>query len=742
MNTMAIPEISDRMLAEVALTREEYELACRKLGRIPTQVELGMIGALWSEHCGYKTSKPLLRDLPTKAPWVVQGPGENAGAIDIGNDLVCVFKIESHNHPSAIEPYQGAATGVGGILRDIFTMGARPVALLDSLRFGPFLEAEQRRLLDGVVAGIGGYGNCMGIPTVGGEIYFDESYRYNCLVNAMCVGVAEKTKLVKATATEPGSVVLLVGADTGRDGIHGATFASVELNEASAERRPAVQVGNPFLEKCLMEACLELAGDPRLLAMQDLGAAGLTSSAAELAHRGGCGIEIDVAKVSRRESGMSAYEVMLSESQERMLVVIRSADVSAIRAVFSRWDLHSDVIGSINDSGEIVINDGDKTVARLSLAMLVDEVPLRHPESTQPVQHEGFAPITHPASEKALLQLLGDANIGSRRAVFRRYDHQVGDNTIVLPGGDAAVVRVDGTSSGLALTTDGNAHYGQIDPRRGAEIAVCEAARNIVATGAMPLAVTNCLNFGNPEKPEVMWQLQQAVTGMSDACRALGIPIVSGNVSLYNDNQSRSIAPTPVIGMVGKIDDVSRVVRMGFSEAGLQIAVVGTMGAELGGSMYRYLMTGDLGASAPALDLEWEKRIQTFVLEAARQNLLGSCHDISDGGLAVALAESALATEVGCRIEAVSLFPTAGQRESPDLAAGILFGETQSRFLISAPGEKMARIQALAHEAAVPIEVIGVTGGNTLSISGVVNLTLATLRIAYDGALSGEQTNV
>jgi phosphoribosylformylglycinamidine synthase II len=493
---------TDAELVEVALTRNEYAHLANSLGREPNPLELGIVGALWSEHCSYKTSKPLLGSLPTKGLRVLQGPGENAGAVDIGQGLACVFKIESHNHPSAIEPYQGAATGVGGILRDIFTMGARPIALLDSLRFGPLDEPHQRHLFDGVVAGIGGYGNCIGVPTVGGELYFDESYRTNCLVNAMCVGIVEHGRMVRAIASGPGNLVLLVGADTGRDGIHGASFASVVLDAGSAARRPAVQVGNPFLEKCLMEACLELAGDPRVVAMQDLGAAGLCGSTAELAHRGGCGIEVDVARASRRETGMTPYEVMLSESQERMLIVARPGDVRSLQEVFERWDLHSDVVGVILEEPRFIVRDGLEQVCDLPLDLLVDGAPLRGaPGPRQPSSHSASDPGQETVSwtpEQALLALLGGPNLGSRTPVFRRYDHQLGDATVVLPGGDAALVRVEGTSMGLALATDGNARYTWLDARRGAMIAVCEAARNVVAIGARPVAITNCLNFANP----------------------------------------------------------------------------------------------------------------------------------------------------------------------------------------------------------------------------------------------------
>lgn len=731
--------VSAAQLAEVALTAEEYTLAQQRLGRTPNHLEMGIIGALWSEHCGYKTSKPLLASLPTGGSRVLQGPGENAGAVDIGDGLAAVFKIESHNHPSAIEPHQGAATGVGGILRDIFTMGARPVALLDSLRFGPYEEPRQRHLLDGVVAGIGGYGNCIGIPTVGGEVYFDDSYRHNCLVNAMCVGVIEHGKLTRAVAAGIGNAVLLVGADTGRDGIHGATFASVELSAASAERRPAVQVGNPFLEKCLMEVCLELAGDQRVVAMQDLGAAGLTSSAAELAHRGGCGIEVHVDRVSRRETGMTPYEVMLSESQERMLLVVPPQHIETIRSRFARWDLHSDIVGVVTDSGRLVVRDSGRVVADLPLAMLIDEVPLRRPPAQRPpevdraLERDPLAGDMPWSPTAALLRLLNSPNIGSRRPIFRRYDHQVGDDTVLGPGGDAALLRVRGTRGAIALSTDGNARHGALDPRRGAAIAVCEAARNVAATGARPLAVTNCLNFGNPEKPEIMWQLSEAVEGIADACRALDVPVVSGNVSLYNDTTGVSIDPTTVIGMVGHLEDLDHRVGLGFTADGHLIGLVGPMTAELGGSEYQRLAHSTNEGPRPALDLDMERRVIEFILDAAAAGLLSSCHDVSDGGLAVALAECCIAGDRGAGVVVEGFQPPDGRGSR---LAGILFGEGQSRFLISFAKDRTMPLNELAGRHRVPLTGLGVTGGTRISITGVLEVEVEAARAAYETALA------
>ena len=534
---VTVDQIDERRLREVALTADEYRVIVERLKRQPNEVELGMLGVLWSEHCSYKTSKVLLRRLPSSGASVLQGPGENAGAVEVGQGWAVVFKIESHNHPSAIEPYQGAATGVGGIIRDVIAMGARPIALLDSLRFGPL--PASRRHFDGVVAGIGGYGNCIGIPTVGGEVYFDDCYANNPLVNAMCVGLVPVQRLMRARAEGTGNTLLLVGADTGRDGIHGASFASVELDDRSEERRPAVQVGNPFLEKCLLEACMDLAHTDAVVAIQDLGAAGLTSSVAECAGRvAGAGARIDVALVPRREQGMTPYHVMLSESQERMLVVVRRGREEEVARIFQAWDLTSAVIGDVTDDGCLTVVDGEREVARLPIDLLIDGVPLRRLIGAAPAQRpaldlERIAPLADPGA--ALVRMLASPNLCSRRGIFRRYDHMVGDATVIPPGGDAALLRIKGTRLGLAMTTDCNSRYCHLDPNLGAQLAVAEAARNIVATGARPLAVTDCLNLANPDRQEVYWELEETVAGLAHACRVLELPIVSGNVSLYNE---------------------------------------------------------------------------------------------------------------------------------------------------------------------------------------------------------------
>ena len=732
----ALTNPSDLQLAEVALTRDEYEAAVQRLGRHPNGVELGILGALWSEHCSYKTSRSLLRALPASGARVLQGPGENAGAVDIGEGLACVFKIESHNHPSAIEPHEGAATGVGGILRDIFTMGARPIALLDSLRFGPLDEPRQRHLFDGVVAGIGGYGNCVGVPTVGGEVYFDASYRDNCLVNAMCVGVVAHGNLTRARASGPGNAVLLVGADTGRDGIHGASFASVQFDAGSEARRPAVQVGNPFLEKCLAEACLELAGDPRIVAMQDLGAAGLCGSASEMAHRGGVGIEVDVARVSRREQGMTPYEVMLSESQERMLVVVGPDDVRSVQQVFDRWDLHSEAVGTIVESPVLVVRDGPTTVCELPLSTLVDGVPER---AAPGPQAKGVMTLEQPIwrspwpPDETLLRLLGSANIGSRKPIFRTYDHQVGDGTIIAPGSDAAVVRVPGTRRGLALSTDGNARFTALNPRRGAAIAVCEAARNVVATGATPLALTNCLNFGNPERNEVYWSLHDAILGIADACTALGIPVVSGNVSLYNESDGARVDPTVVIGMVGLLEDIQHRCRAAFLVAGDGVAVVGPPeGGGLDASELQRIAFGINEKVTPHLDLDLETRVQAFVHEAIATGLVHSAHDCAEGGIAVALAECCVWGAVGVRAD---LDGAATDHPGRFGADGILFGESQSRFLISFAREASIKLHELADRHDLPLQEIGVVGGDRITISGALDVAVDVAGRAYEGAL-------
>src|SRR6202171_5552931 len=633
--------MDERRVRDVALTSDEYRVIVQELKRAPTEVELGMLGVLWSEHCSYKSSKALLRRLPSTGPAVIQGPGENAGAVNIGKGWSSFLKTKPHTLPPPVEPSQGAATGVGGITRDVIAMGARPIALLDSLRFGPLPESS--RHVEGVVAGICGYGNCIGIPTVGGEVYFDECYANNPLVNAMCVGLVRVDQLMHARAEGTGNSLMLVGADTGRDGIHGASFASLELDETSSERRPAVQVGNPFLEKCLLEACMDLAHTDAVVAIQDLGAAGLTSSVAECAGRvNGAGAHIDVARVPRRERGMTPYHVMLSESQERMLVVVQSGREAEVEAIFNAWDLTSAVIGHVTDDGYLTIVDGSVDVARLPVSLLTDGAPPRRlvgVASEQPpgLDIDALPPLVDAGA--SLLRLLASPNLSSRRGIFRRYDQMVGDATVIPPGGDAAMLRVKGTRLGLVVTTDCNSRYCYLDPHLGAQLAVAEAARNIVATGAHPLAVTDCLNFANPDRPEVYWEMEETVAGLAHACRALDLPIVSGNVSLYNDSSGESaIYPTPVIGMVGLIHDYGKRLGAGLRAEGDFVMLVGSSHNDLGGSEYLKVEHGYVAGRPPALDLAREKAVNRLVLAAAENGLLHSAPACSGGGLLIAAA--------------------------------------------------------------------------------------------------------
>ncbi len=727
--------IDDKTLYEVALTREEYGLIVEKLGREPTRVELGMFGAMWSEHCGYKSSKPVLSHFPTKGSRVVAGAGEeNAGAVDIGDGLAVVFKMESHNHPSAIEPYQGAATGVGGIIRDIFTMGARPIALLDSLRFGPLDRERNRYLLSGVVGGIAGYGNCIGIPTVGGEVYFDDSYTGNPLVNVMCVGIAQIDSLVKAQASGAGNTLMLIGADTGRDGIHGATFASVELDQRSEERRPAVQVGNPFLEKLLMEACLELVKTDYIVGMQDLGAAGLTSSSVECAAKGHTGIIVDVARVSRRETGMNAYEIMLSESQERMLVIVKKGYEDKVKAILDRYDLHSDIIGEVTTDDEVTIKDGDEVVARAPATMFADN-PVYHRPSARPayldnVQALDLSELPEPSDYgQVLLDLLATPNIASKEYIFRQYDHQVLTNTLVLPGdGDASVLRIKGTRKAIAVTADGNSRYCYLDPYAGGAIAVAEAARNLVCSGAVPLAITNCLNFGNPEKPEIFYGMEQSVLGMSEACRVFETPVVSGNVSLYNETEGEPIHPTPVVGMVGLLEDASLRCTSSFKDEGdvVVLLTAGDADPGLGGSEYLLVRYGRK-AGRPTIDLEAEKRVQNCCLQAIHSGIIKSAHDCSEGGLAVALAESSI---LGGRGFAGDLAGDQGQRRDV-----LLFGERQSRIIVSLKASDLDSLRGLASAAGVSVRELGVVGGDRLILKDLMDLHVDVVEGIWRGAI-------
>ncbi len=726
-----------RFLDQIALSWDEYALACERLDREPTEVELGMIGALWSEHCGYKNSRPLLRLFPSTGPRVLTKVGEeNAGAVDIGDGLCVALKIESHNHPSAIEPYEGAATGVGGIVRDVFAMGARPIAIFDPLHFGELSDPHNRYLFSGVVAGISGYGNCLGIPTVGGEVAFEDSYSGNPLVNVMCVGIARIDRLARARADGPGNLLMLVGADTGRDGMHGATFASVELDERSEERRPAVQVGNPFLEKLLMEACLELAEQHSdwIVGMQDFGAAGLTSSTVECAAKAGTGIDIDVSRVPRREEGMTPYEVMLSESQERMLVIVKREHEEDVRRLFQHWELHCVVIGVVTDDGIATVRDGDEVVGRVPVGLLTDP-PQYVREGVKPrwldeLQSYDLSRLPDVADgSDALLRLLSSPEVASPRWVWRQYDHQVLTNTVVGPGSDAAVMRVKGTKKGIALTTDGDGRKSYLDPYVGGVMAVAEAARNVVCAGAEPLAITDCLNFGTPEKLEVYYQLEHCIRGMAAACEALGVPVVSGNVSLNNETSGEAVYPTPVVGMLGLIEDVERIVPMGFQGEGDEVFLLGVSAlrgeaADLAGSECLKVFHDGLVAGKPSIDIDLEARVQDVCLEAARRGLLRSAHDVSRGGLAVALAECCIAGDLGLDASGVTI---EGRLDAA------LFGEAPSRIVVStAQGDAL---RELAREREMPLLLLGPAAGGRLALGALVDVAVDDLRRAYEEGL-------
>jgi len=705
------PAITPELVRSHGLKPTEFDRIRSILGRDPTFVELGIFSALWSEHCAYKHSRPVLKTFPTTGPQVIQGPGENAGVVRIGDGWAVAFKMESHNHPSAVEPYQGAATGSGGILRDIFTMGARPVALTDSLRFGSLEAAHQRYLFGGVVKGVGDYGNCVGVPTVAGDVCFDDGYEGNCLVNVMCVGVLREEDLIRAKAAGPGNPIIAVGARTGRDGIHGASFASEELSAESEAKRPQVQVGDPFTEKLLIELSLELIQSGHIVAIQDMGAAGLTSSSAEMAARGGVGVEIDARLVPVREEGMTPYEILLSESQERMLVVAHKGREAAVAAICEKWELTSAVIGRVTDDGMYRVRWGDEVVAEIPGRSLVDEAPVYYPEA-----REGEAAIARrarplpatpaqPDLGAALEGLLDLPTIASKRWVYEQYDTSVQTNTVLGPGGDAAVLRLRETPLGIAVTSGGNGRYVWLDPYEGGKAVVAEAARNLAVTGARPLALTDCLNFGNPEKPDVFFQFREACRGMSEACTALGTPVVSGNVSFYNERPGASVFPTPMIGMVGVLGDVTRRVPAGFQVPGDAIVVLGHCNGALGGSQYLSWMSGEVYGAPPRVDLAAERALVDFLVEAAGRGLLRSAHDVSEGGLAVALVESALAgpERVGLRAD---LSPLSRRVD----AVQLFFAEDQGRAVVSCDPARLEELRHLAAKRGVPAEAVGAVG--------------------------------
>ncbi len=717
------------LVREHKLNDREYNAILAMLGRTPTMTELGVFSALWSEHCSYKHTKPVLRTFPTEGPQVIQGPGENAGVLRLPDGWAVAFKIESHNHPSAVEPYQGAATGVGGILRDVFTMGARPVAVLNSLRFGPLDDPRNRYLFAGVVKGVGDYGNCVGVPTLGGEVTFAPGYSGNPLVNAMCVGVLREADLITARAHGVGNVLMTVGARTGRDGIHGASFASEDLSAESEARRPQVQVGDPFTEKLLLEASLELITSGTIVAIQDMGAAGLTSSSSEMAARGGVGVELDTSKVPLREAGMSPYEILLSESQERMLLVVEPHRVGEVQTICAKWELTGTAIGTVTNDGLFrVVHDG-VTVAAIPGEDLVNGVPMYHPdavESPEAIARRALRPTMAPKADLvgALPILLDDPTIASKRWVYDQYDSTVQANTVLGPGGDAGVFLVEGTAFGLAVSVDCPNRYVALDPYEGGKMTVAEAARNVACTGAVPLGITNCLNFGNPDKPEIFFQFKEAVRGMGDACRAFNTPVTGGNVSLYNESPTGAIDPTPTVGLVGLLEDVTTRVPSGFQRSGHLVALLGPSGGHLGGSMYWWLVRDFLGGPPPPCHLEAERRLQRFLAAAAKARLLDSAHDCADGGLAVAMAECCL----GGPYDHGTLGAGIHLEHPPGLdAEGLLYGEDGARAIISFAPAAAEALRALAQGHQVPFSVVGNVG----AVGGDLRITVGTTSMAW-----------
>ncbi|QUL98997.1 MAG: phosphoribosylformylglycinamidine synthase subunit PurL [Candidatus Fermentithermobacillus carboniphilus] len=733
---------------EMGLKDQEYELIVEKLGREPNYTELGMFAVLWSEHCAYKHSKALLKTLPTSGPRVLVGPGENAGVVDIGDGLAVAFKIESHNHPCAVEPYQGAATGIGGIVRDILAMGARPVCLLDSLRFGPLSHPRSRFLFSGVVSGISGYGNCLGIPTVGGEVFFAEPYKNNPLCNVLCAGILRHEDLHKGQASGPGNIVMIVGHSTGRDGIHGCTFASEELGEDAESRRPNVQVGDPFMEKLLIEACLEMMATGAVVGVQDMGAAGITSSCAETAARAGTGLSIEINKVPMREKGMTPYEVMLSESQERMLLIVKPEKVETVESIARKWGLNVAPIGVVTGSGLLEVFDNGEKVASVPVKLLT-EGPVYDPPAEEPAyirENAHFSPESIPVPETSwfneiLLELLASPNIASKEPVYRQYDYMVRTDTVEGPGRGAAVIRVKGTRKALVFSTDCNGRIVYLDPRAGAMWAVAEAARNVAVTGAQPLAITNCLNFGNPEKPDIFWQFKEAVEGMGEACRVLETPVTGGNVSFYNETEGEPVYPTPVIGMLGLIEDVEKRVTPGFKLKGDKIALLGRVwgdGRSLCGSEYLERIHGVVAGSPRQPDLGLEKALIKTLVEAAGERLLRSAQDLSEGGLGVALAESCILACPGARGAKVNLQGVcpAGYRLD-----AVLFGECNSAVVVSFSPDKEEALRDVCAKNGVPFSVIGEVDGDVFTVEAgagttVIKVTSADMTGAWANGIS------
>ncbi len=722
------PKITPEIVAEHGLKPDEYDRLLEIMGREPSITELGIFSVMWSEHCSYKSSRYWLKTLPTSGPQVIQGPGENAGIVDLGDGWAAVFKMESHNHPSYIEPYQGAATGVGGIMRDVFTMGARPVANLNALRFGAPEHPKTRHLLSGVVAGIGGYGNCVGVPTVGGETNFDAGYNNNILVNAMCVGLARTDKIFYSAAKGVGLPVVYVGSKTGRDGIHGATMASAEFDENSDEKRPTVQVGDPFTEKLLIEACLELMASDAIIAIQDMGAAGLTSSTAEMADKGGVGIELDLDHVPQRETGMTAYEMMLSESQERMLMVLRPGSEGAAEAVFQKWGLDFAVIGQTTDSGRMIVKHKGDVVADIPVATLADSAPVYQRPHVPTPPKRALLPEWFAAPKDGILscleRMIGTPQLCSRRWIYEQYDHMVMGDTVQRPGGDAGVVRVHGTQKGIASTCDVTPRYVAADPAMGTKQAVIETWRNLVAVGAKPLAITDNLNFASPERPEIMGQFVGAIEGMGEACRALDYPVVSGNVSLYNETNGVGIPPTPAIGGVGLIADIEKMASASFKRDGDLVVVIGREQGWLGQSLYQQLELNTLEGAPPPVDLAEEIKAGRLISALIEEGVTDTVHDCSDGGLLIAVAEMALAGRTG-----IELFAYEGKL--PEHA--MWFGEDQGRYVVALSPSAAEQVMERAKLLSIAARIIGRTGGDTITKPGEEPLELAKLRAAHEG---------
>jgi phosphoribosylformylglycinamidine synthase len=723
----AAPAITPEIVAEHGLTAAEYDLVLSIMGRAPNLTELGIFSVMWSEHCSYKSSKVWLRKLPTEGPQVIQGPGENAGVVDIGDGLAAVFKMESHNHPSFIEPYQGAATGVGGIMRDVFTMGARPIANLNALRFGSPDDPKTRHLIAGVVAGIGGYGNCMGVPTVGGEVNFHPAYNGNILVNAMTVGLARADRIFYSKAAGVGNPVVYVGAKTGRDGIHGATMASAEFSEDSEEKRPTVQVGDPFMEKLLLEACLELMATDAIVAIQDMGAAGLTSSSVEMSGKGGLGIELDLDKVPMREPGMTPYEIMLSESQERMLMVLKPEARDLARRIFDKWELDFAEIGRLTDNGRLVLKMGGQVAADMPVQPLVDKAPVYERPWVPTPPRPDVDPATLPSPEDlaaALEKLIACPDLASKRWIWEQYDHLVMGRTVQRPGGDAAVVRLPDSKKALAMTSDCTPRYCQADPKRGGAQAVAESWRNLTAVGARPIAVTDNMNFGNPQRPEIMGQFAGCIEGMAEACRALDYPVVSGNVSLYNETNGKGILPTPVIGGVGLLEDYAKSASIALKSAGETLILIGETKGHLGSSLYLREIHNREDGPPPPVDLKAERRNGDFVRGEILAGRVNACHDLSDGGLLVALAEMAMAGGIGATLDL-------GDRAE----TGRLFGEDQARYLLAVPAGGASAMLNAARTAGIPAQAVGATGGASLTVTGRGAISLARLKAAHEAWL-------